>query len=1330
MLENINMTTFSTTFLEILKNKLSFGSTRSILLNCLPGKLTYRLPLNDLDQIKKDFSSEFIQKLTTALDFDMKFSIKYIQTKKNEPNENIDPIHEKNKKIGLVDRRLSSIKYDHEDIQKELGVETFGFGFPLIILKNHQDSSKLIVAPLLIWQLDIKQTYDHHNAWIITRKPDSSILTNDALRSYLKSEFKIDIPPLPEHMTEDGLIEKTEIEAYIKEIKAKLNISDSKELDWTNLETIPEKITIQLEEEYDSRILLNGIFGIYKSQKQSLINDINSLIEQLESQPKENKEDKEDVRQEWENRTSPIDIDPSQHAVLRSLTNKDKIVIQGPPGTGKSQTLTAIIATALADKKKVLVVCEKRTALQVIHDNLLKKYPFLERSLALIEDISKDRNVLVKNARERETNPDKIPMNLGLMVSLRKENAHFEKIIEEIDKKYGNLRLLIENDKRWIDFVAEWITLNVEQDSIQELEWLSTRLNFVNEENTTSEVSTKIKQLHYLYIQTELAISEFDMVFCKDINPDSFENIPYEIRNFSFELKSALFGLSNIYEVYGKTVERKADIHINLLTTLSKRYATLVKEMNGRLKNPLKASFFEKIILLFNKDGNQIQDASLEAGKIKAELIEAINGLVKENIERMTANETHQYVESNRTSIVRSFIDKFYAGQQLELSELKKIDAEEWIRLCGLTEQTIANLSGILELSEHQTNGHDIRERMSAWFKLGEHIQRLYKREGEYEKYLNWRGAFEKTDLSLRNFIYLLIGGNSKNWGTDFDKVSLYKLLSQAFRTKKMPDNESDLMLIEELKNNIASKQNAIIRENLLVWFNDGIFRLDQSSIGFRKLYNLRGMNGESRNSLRKIVNFDHEAFTDMHPLILANPTNVSALFPLAGDLFDLVIFDEASQLRIEDTFSALLRGKSVIISGDSQQMPPSGYFESNRNANVIYNDDVDYIDEDDFLVGISEQEMATKESLLEWAIDEGFQETYLDMHYRSKHPDLIEFSNTCFYKSRLVPMPGSIKEAPIVFKQVNGLYENRTNPQEAEQVIQLIKDEIPSEKSLGIATFNLTQRNLILDMITKERFSNPVFNKKMVALELNGFFVKNLENIQGDERDIIIISTTFGQKKDGRFLMNFGPISQKNGYRLLNVIITRAKEKLYMLTSIPEERQHECRSIIESELKVSGKSGLLAYLLYCRYVSDGNKEMKESLLEDIRRKIADVTHRDDNNDSSQESPFEMEVYKMLSDKLQGHTVLSNYKCGGFRIGIVVINERSNIKIAIAFDGAAYHSDELIWHHDIYRQSQLEKEGFIVHRIWSANWWKNPVEELNKLVEFIERNSQGRGTRD
>ena len=267
--------------------------------------------------------------------------------------------------------------------------------------------------------------------------------------------------------------------------------------------------------------------------------------------------------------------------------------------------------------------------------------------------------------------------------------------------------------------------------------------------------------------------------------------------------------------------------------------------------------------------------------------------------------------------------------------------------------------------------------------------------------------------------------------------------------------------------------------------------------------------------------------------------------------------------------------------------------------------DEEEDLDDQEKMMEELELEMANRESLLEWAIDEGYEQTYLDMHYRSRHPDLIEFSNTCFYGSRLIPMPGSIASSPIIFRQVNGAYESRMNLKEAQEVIRILREEIPAGKTVGVATFNLVQRNLILDLINKLRYEDGQFHEQMTALDELGFFVKNLENIQGDERDIIIISTTFGLRKDGSFKMSFGPISQKNGYRLLNVIITRAREKIFMLTSIPVEKQQEFRQFLENDKRVSGKTGLLAYLIYCRFVSSGNQDAKHNLLKEIRNNIA-----------------------------------------------------------------------------------------------------------------------------
>jgi very-short-patch-repair endonuclease len=240
-----------------------------------------------------------------------------------------------------------------------------------------------------------------------------------------------------------------------------------------------------------------------------------------------------------------------------------------------------------------------------------------------------------------------------------------------------------------------------------------------------------------------------------------------------------------------------------------------------------------------------------------------------------------------------------------------------------------------------------------------------------------------------------------------------------------------------------------------------------------------------------------------------------------------------------------------------------------------------------------------------------------------------------------------------------------------------------------------------------------------MSALDQLGFFVKNLENIQGDERDILMLSTTFGKRGDGKFFMNFGPITQRNGHRLLNVIITRARSKVYVFTSIPADRQTEYRQAVEAEGRVSGKSGLLAYLEYARLVSEGQTQAKLDMLQFIQMQVNKSMFERGKAMGLTESPFEEEVFQYLAEQLGVDRLVPQYRCGGFRIDLVVTLPGQERKIAIECDGAAYHSDELTWHHDIYRQQQLEGQGFVFHRIWSTRWWENRSAEEQQLITFI-----------
>jgi len=1302
-------------FLEILKKKLSFGSTRSILINCIPGKLASRLSVSDLDIIEEDLSIEFINKLTTELNFEIKFSIKYDVIKQSLPTELADLVQSSNNKKTKLEKRITSIRYDHEDYLKEHGVETFGFGFPILVRRNPNDITKLIASPLFIWPLDIKQTFNAAKEWVIVRNSETGIKINEALRSYLKSENHIDLPIIPDEMLEDGLMEKKEIEDFIKSLETKLNIKNSNQFNWENLDIIPDKIEVGDEGIGESRILLNGVFGIYKSQKQSLINDLESLIKLNEEDEKEQND-----KLTWEHKNSTIEVDPSQNSVVRSLSNNDKIVIQGPPGTGKSQTLTAIITTALSNKKKVLVVCEKRTALEVIYSNIVKKYPLLSKSIAIIEDVTKDRNSIVKNVRERETSTQ-FEQVRQIDNNIKTDIDFFEKIISEVDQDYKNLRELIHEDKRWIDLVAKWMTYKVNNNDLPKIEKLSRNINIDFTTVSNASVVDVIKKTENCFINGESLCSTYDKIFLIEYIHDSTGETITKLKSFKFELELEFKQLFKILNEYSEYVNHFSNNLIDKNIKDANKINSIITDLTNTFKDPFKPNFVEKFKLLFNSSKQDIKNNLESLNNTYSDVADFIGTYLKIQIEKSLNDNTYEILLNKK--------DEAFHNILIEKLELNTFDF-------GITNNELQNnldkskknidhilseINKIVDFKTYKIDDYSHTTLNKSISKIQLLLNDLLSNEDDLIKYLDWKIQKRKLSGPLFNLINLLIDLESTNWNKDYEIALIYKILTTSLKLTSYPKDSSQLEVIKNLMSQITTKQEQIIKNNISEWYEDGVTSIMDEDFTLKKLYNLKGSAGTTRNSLRKIINFDPDSFTDLHPLILANPTTCSTLFPLQPGFFDLVIFDEASQLRIEETFSSAYRGKSIVVSGDSQQMPPSSYFETSKN--LVDDSDSDLLEDDNAQYQETASiEMATKESLLDWAIDEGFHETYLDMHYRSKHPDLIEFSNTCFYGSRLIPMPQTITDLPIEFNQINGVFEKGTNEIEGLEVLNILKNKISVGKSVGVATFNLVQRNLILNLIGKEREENPDFNLKMISLIADGFFVKNLENIQGDERDIIIISTTFGKKKDGKFIMNFGPITQKNGHRLLNVIITRAKEKVYLITSIPEERQFEFQNFIDLENRVSGKSGLLAYLQYCKHVSLNNQIEKENLLKYIRSKINVNQNAINSNIGLTESPFEEEVYQYLVPEFGKDNIIPQYKCGGFRIDLVVISPISKRKIAIECDGAAYHSSELTWHHDIYRQKQLESQGFIFHRIWSTDWFKNTDSELLKLYNFIKCN--------
>ena len=336
--------------------------------------------------------------------------------------------------------------------------------------------------------------------------------------------------------------------------------------------------------------------------------------------------------------------------------------------------------------------------------------------------------------------------------------------------------------------------------------------------------------------------------------------------------------------------------------------------------------------------------------------------------------------------------------------------------------------------------------------------------------------------------------------------------------------------------------------------------RLNQAGAELRRRLYLRG---ERAMRLRQVVARGRalpggDPLFDLCPVWMVSPETAAQIFP-REPTFDVVIFDEASQCRLEEALPVLTRGRRVVVAGDPKQLPPTRFFESAATGAEI--DEDEPVDEQAWF----EQQQAEVEDLLTAALSLDAEQSYLDVHYRSRDAALIAFSNTHFYGSRLQPIPGhparQANAPPIRVLRADGVYEKRRNAIEADAVVALVAELLGRRKppSIGTACFNVVQRELILEKLDALAETDSKFAKRLEESRqrvgqgaFEGLFVKNLENVQGDERDHMIVSTTYGPDPAGRFYRRFGPLAMPGGGRRLNVLITRAREQVHLVTSIP----------------------------------------------------------------------------------------------------------------------------------------------------------------------------------
>ncbi len=448
---------------------------------------------------------------------------------------------------------------------------------------------------------------------------------------------------------------------------------------------------------------------------------------------------------------------------------------------------------------------------------------------------------------------------------------------------------------------------------------------------------------------------------------------------------------------------------------------------------------------------------------------------------------------------------------------------------------------------------------------------------------------------------------------------------------------------------------------------------------------------------LRVLFNEIPQVLQALKPCFLMSPLSVSTFLKPGAFMFDLVIFDEASQLPTPEAIPSILRARQVVVAGDSHQLPPSSFFRTS-----IEGDSNEW----------EEGQIEELESLLDdcKASVPFFQETDLKWHYRSRDERLISFSNHYYYENRLVtfPSPSSDpKKSGVILQYVpDGVWDrggSRINRKEARQVAKLIIQHFKSEpdKTLGVVAFNSSQKEAIEDALEEELQTHKTLTALMDPEKSEPFFIKSLENVQGDERDVIIISVGYGKAQDGKMSLNFGPLNTSGGWRRLNVLVTRAKWKTVLVTSV---RSSE---LIGINPENKGPMGLKNYIQYAE--SGFLNESKEAA-----KLLAEET-----ND------FEDSVRREL--ELRGFKVDAQVGVGSFRIDLAVRDPKNDTGYALGIecDGATYHSSRSARDRDILRQEILQGMGWKLHRIWSTEWFKNRDAALNVLVENVSRAING-----
>ena len=1057
----------------------------------------------------------------------------------------------------------------------------------------------------------------------------------------------------------------------------------------------------------------------------------------------------------------PLPADSSQiHAIAR-VNQGESLVIQGPPGTGKSQTITNLIANLLSQGKRVLFVAEKLTALGVVHERL-DQLGLGAFCLELHTQSSSKQHVLtqlqeglaVRNAplvhgyneaalalqnlrlslnQSLDALHQEYPNGLTIYRAIGRLAQHpnapiipglvFPNILEEttetvLERKHAAIKyaqaVRLKNDAAqvfdvWRDLELAndkqvWELFNHIISDIQNVGQLVRQWPALYSVHPTLDVSaqqiSKWLELVELWKNGSDIPLSWKRAACETLLIDDYTAFRAADKNwsslwnkFSKHFNRTALNDSQIWKEYTANQEKWA------LNRWFSSNAWNKKASKHFVNNIPPQGVLEEFCQQFETLSDAFEQVDMAAKTMKSHLPQdsqwdsntAAFPQRMEWIKRATTwgDEVNKLVQSTPQlkNVVRTALEKEEFLIPRAWSEPNRF--EEFASLLSDVVATSNKVDGLLKANWKgspvynwdEVNITAIEQEISRWllsqsswtswrsceryrhdalqYKLAAVVDAIDKKQYEFDQIevamdCTYANAFVNTARMEHPEWVALQGGHREHAIEHFRKESeKFDTLTQKYVVGK---------LAERLRSQPIDE-----------WDDMVVFKRET----MKKVRHL-----PTRKLIRKLP----KLLPVIKPCLMMSPVSVAEYLSNDVDDFDVVIFDEASQITTADAIGAVSRGKQVVVVGDPKQMPPTRMFS---------------VDDDD------ETEEGDLDSILTECLGSGMKSVLLNWHYRSRNENLIAFSNKTYYGGELITFPSadvSRSDRGLLVHEVNGVYDrggSGTNSDEARAIVQALVKHIKDpncHQSIGVVTFNQKQQNLIENMWDKTVAADPVLEHALLRLP-QPLTIKNLESVQGDERDVILFSTTFGKDLDGRFMLNFGPLGQVGGERRLNVAITRARDKMEIFSSFhPNE-------IDPARVTHQGVRDLREWLMFAR-----GGQFAPSLAQSL---------------GMPDSPFELAILEGLHKR--GWKVQPQVGCSGYRIDIAVVdpNNPGHYLAGVECDGATYHSFKAARDRDKQRQGVLEGLGWSIVRVWSTDFFENREKELDRVHHQLQRLSEG-----